>query len=242
MNEKYENCYIAFLDLLGFKELVKTQTCEQILKIFDEIKSQYMITCDCDKEKKPLIDPEEIHFKIMSDSICFYVSSQITNSLPVLISLCAYFQVRLWRLEHPILVRGGIVKGDIYANDDIMFGTGLTNAYLLEEKNAKVPRIIITKETADTCIANEPEKFYMQRFLLKDFDAFYYVDSFVMFYVWGKNDGSYTSFCNHIQHILDSTTDESIRNKYLYLETKIREVPYRVESGEENICQIKPQQ
>ncbi len=242
MNKEYENCYIAFLDLLGFKELVKTQTCEQILKIFDEIKSQYMITCDCDKEKKPLVDPEEIHFKIMSDSICFYVSSKITNSLPVLISLCAYFQVRLWRLEHPILVRGGIVKGDIYTNDDIMFGTGLTNAYLLEEKNAKVPRIIITKETADTCISNEPEKLYMQTLLLKDFDGFYCVDSFVMFYVWGQKDESYIKFCNHIQHILDSTTDESIRNKYLYLEAKMQEVPYRVESGEKNICQNNQQQ
>lgn len=239
MNEKYENCYIAFLDLLGFKELVKTQTCEQILKIFEEIKSQYMITRDDDK--KVLIDPKEFHFKIMSDSICFYISSQIANSLPVLISLCAYFQLRLWRLEHPILVRGGIVKGDIYANDDIMFGTGLTNAYLLEEKNAKVPRIIITKETVNTCIADEPEQLYMQGFLLKDFDSFYHVDSLAMFYVWGKNDGSYIRFCNHVQNVLDSTTDESIRNKYLYLESKIQNISYRVKSEEETICQNNPQ-
>ena len=85
------------------------------------------------------------------------------------------------------------------------------------------------------------QKNFMQRFLLKDFDGFYYVDSFVMFYVWGQKDGSYLKFCNHIQHILDSTTDESIRNKYLYLEAKIQEVPYRVESGEENICQNNQQ-
>lgn len=145
-------------------------------------------------------------------------------------------------MTQPILVRGAIVKGDIYANNDIMFGTGLTNAYLLEEKNAKVPRIIITKETIDTCVADESSKTYMQGFLLRDFDGFYYVDSFVMFYVWGKNDGSYLRFCNHIQNILDSTTDESIRNKYLYLESKIKEVPYRVKSEEKNICQNKPQQ
>ncbi|RGC97242.1 hypothetical protein DW194_17090 [Subdoligranulum sp. AM16-9] len=239
MNEKYENCYIAFLDLLGFKELVKTHTCEQILKIFDEIKSQYMITRD--EDKKPLVDPKKIHFKIMSDSICFYVSSHISNSLPVLISLCAYFQVRLWRLEHPILVRGGIVKGDIYANDDIMFGTGLTNAYLLEEKNAKVPRIIITKETAETCNADESAKTYMQGFLLRDSDGFYYVDSLAMFYVWGQKNKSYIKFYNYVQHILDSTTDESIRSKYLYLEAKIQEMPYRVKLGEENICQNNQQ-
>lgn len=240
MNQTYENCYIAFLDLLGFKELVKKQTCEQILEIFDEIETEYIITCD--KDKKPVVDPKEIHIKIMSDSICFYISSGIMNSLPALISICAYFQLRLWRLTQPILVRGAIVKGDIYANNDIMFGTGLTNAYLLEEKNAKVPRIIITKETIDTCIADEPEKIYMQAFLPRDFDGFYYVDSFAMLYVWGAKDGSYIRLCNHVQNILDSTTDESIRNKYLYLESKIKEVPYRVKSEEKNICQNKPQQ
>lgn len=230
LNKKYENCYIAFLDLLGFKELVRTQTCEQILKIFDEIETRYTITCD--KDQKTLADPNEIHFKIMSDSIIFYVPSHTANSLPALISICAHFQFRLWRLEQPILVRGAIVKGDLYANDDIMFGTGLTNAYLLEKKNAKVPRIVITKETIDTYKSDEES--FMQHFLLRDFDGFYYVDSFVMLYTWGNKDESYLRFCKHIQNILDSTTDESIRNKYLYLESKIQEVPYRVKSGDEN--------
>lgn len=105
-----------------------------------------------------------------------------------------------------------------------------------------MPRIIITKETIDTCIADEPEKIYMQAFLPRDFDGFYYVDSFAMLYVWGAKDGSYIRLCNHVQNILDSTTDESIRNKYLYLESKIKEVPYRVKSEEKNICQNKPQQ
>ena len=39
MSSEYVNSYIAFLDILGFKELVRTHTCEEILKVFDEIKS-----------------------------------------------------------------------------------------------------------------------------------------------------------------------------------------------------------
>ena len=170
----------------------------------------------------------------MSDSICFYTPSNIENSLPVLIGLCAYFQSRLWRLQEPILVRGGIVRGDLYAEGDIIFGTGLTNAYLLEERNAKVPRIIITKETIDCCLSDDMTKAYMNSLLLKDFDAFYHIDSFAMLYVWGQKDGSYLRFYNHIQNVLDSTTDDSVRDKYLYLDSKIQQVPYRVKSAEES--------
>ena len=239
MSNEYINCYIAFLDILGFQELVRSHPCTEILKIFDEIKTQYIITCD--EDNRPLVSLDNIHFKIMSDSICLYIPTNANNSLPALIGLCAYLQVRLWRLESPILVRGGIVQGDIYANGDITFGTGLTNAYLLEERNAKVPRIIITKETINSCTSDDAAKGYMQGLLVRDCDAFYYVDSFAMLYVWGQKDNSYIRFCKYVQKVLNSTTDDSVREKYLYLESKINQIPCRVKSGEENLCPNKPQ-
>ena len=39
-------------------------------------------------------------------------------------------------------------------------------------------------------------KAYMNSLLLKDFDAFYHIDSFAMLYVWGQKDGSYLRFYN----------------------------------------------
>ena len=239
MLNEYMNCYIAFLDILGFKGLVQSRSCEEIVRIFDEINKQYLITCDANHQ--PLVRPENVHLKVMSDSICLYIPTNVDNSLPVLIGLCAYLQERLWRLEKPMLVRGGIVQGDIYANKDVTFGTGLTNAYLLEERNAKVPRIIITKETIDGCTSDLASKTYMEGLLVRDFDAFYYVDSFAMLYVWGQRDSSYIRFCNHIQKILNSTTDDSVREKYLYLESKTNQIVYRVKSGEESQCPNKQQ-
>lgn len=239
MPNEYVNSYIAFLDILGFKELVRSHTCPEIVKIFDEINTQYLITCD--ETHQPLVSLDNVHLKVMSDSICLYIPTSVDNSLPVLVGLCAYLQVRLWRLERPILVRGGIVQGNIYANGDVTFGTGLTNAYLLEERNAKVPRIIITKETIDSCTADPSSKAYMEMLLIRDYDAFYFIDSFAMLYVWGQKDESYIRFCDHIQKILNSTTDDSVREKYLYLESKINQIAYRVKSGEGNPCPNKPQ-
>ena len=47
---EYTHYYLAFLDLLGFKEIVKTKTCSEIVDIFEEIKTQYVIE-KSDQEK-----------------------------------------------------------------------------------------------------------------------------------------------------------------------------------------------
>ena len=39
--KEYIPCYFAFIDLLGFKEIVKTKTCSEIANIFDEAKKCY---------------------------------------------------------------------------------------------------------------------------------------------------------------------------------------------------------
>ena len=36
----YTTCYIAFLDLLGFKKIIESKQCEEIVQIFSEIKKQ----------------------------------------------------------------------------------------------------------------------------------------------------------------------------------------------------------
>lgn len=34
----YTRCYVAFLDVLGFKEKIKNRTCQDILNIYKDIK------------------------------------------------------------------------------------------------------------------------------------------------------------------------------------------------------------
>ena len=116
---EYTDCYVAFMDLLGFKAILgdKNMSCEKIAQIFDEIKKQYYVR----DNEAPMVNPDDIHFRVMSDSVCIYINSAIEDSLLVLIFLCTFFQVRLLRLSSPILVRGGISKGNMYSNGDILF-------------------------------------------------------------------------------------------------------------------------
>lgn len=36
MNMEYQECYIAFLDMLGFKNLIKEKECDYLLKVFEK--------------------------------------------------------------------------------------------------------------------------------------------------------------------------------------------------------------
>ena len=124
----YKDCYVAFFDILGFKERIKVDTFEQIISIFRAAKHKTTFVevsgGGTDRVEKDILKPEDIHMKIMSDSIVIYVEANLFNSLPGLIMTCAYYQSALLGLPKPVLLRGGIAFGPLYCNEDIIFGQG----------------------------------------------------------------------------------------------------------------------
>lgn len=215
---EYEECYIAHLDILGFKQLIKSKTsCEEIARIFDEINTQYEIT----ENEQSLVPHNSIRYKVMSDSICIFISTSIPNALAALIHTCAYFQVRMLRFSPPILIRGAIVKGEIYSEDDVLFGQGLIEAYLIQENYVKYPRIVLSMELIDTLIDSQYIKDLFEIGLLfKDYDYVYSIDYLKMFYAWSHPKGTDTELASHISYMLNKCFDESVREKYLYLQAR----------------------
>lgn len=152
--EQYQTCYLAFLDILGFKNLINDTTisCQEIVdiyKCFDKDKAIPGLEIGDEVKRHVVEEVKDINIKIMSDSICVYVKSDTRNALLCLAAVCLNIQSNLLNLPRPILVRGAIVLGDIYADKDTTFGPALTKAFLMEKNNAKYPRIIITKEILD---------------------------------------------------------------------------------------------
>ena len=153
---QYTQYYVAFLDILGFKDRVNDPLfpCQDILKMYNQFgiihKDFY------EGETGDIVG--NVKMKTMSDSICLYIPADIPNALFFLTLFCVDFQYELLNMPHCTFVRGGITFGDMYAKDDIVFGPALTEAYLLEEKNARVPRIIIRKKTLDHGMEKADEK------------------------------------------------------------------------------------
>lgn len=221
MIHQYTDCYIAFLDILGFKNLIDTKPCEEIYKIFSTKMKKPLSAFS--KGTKSILDMEDIKMKVMSDSICFYVDSQKRNALVGLIATCAYFQVELLRLHEPILSRGAIVQGDIYADDSVIFGPGFVKAYQMEEHSAKFPRIIVTKSTLDGAQGNTDEdvRNYIPQTVFCDFDEFYVVDYLELFEGFDISGEDCQYLLKYINGILSATTDSSVREKYLYLKKNL---------------------
>ncbi|MCX7124871.1 MAG: hypothetical protein NTU49_03785 [Gammaproteobacteria bacterium] len=57
-------------------------------------------------------------------------------------------QITAFAIRNGFLIRGGITRGDLYHSDSIVFGSAMNDAYALESKEAKMPRILISKELA----------------------------------------------------------------------------------------------
>lgn len=225
---QYAQYFVAFLDILGFKDQVNNPnvSCGDILRIYEYLgKAGERFYKQRYEEIKNILK-----MKIMSDSICIYINAHISNALFELVKFCTTFQRNLLVLEPCVFVRGGITYGDMYAKDDVMFGPALTEAYMLEEMNAKVPRIIMCKSTLDYGKSGMDEltQKRLNNIIFRDDDAFYTLDYFKLFHKFPPRKKTIKRVNTTISNWLDTTTNESIRQKYLYVEKHFRK--YRGEN------------
>ena len=149
-------CVVAYLDILGFKDLVNKYLNPQntndkyILKI---IKSAM------EDAKKPLndfkmSDPEFkgidlIKIKQFSDCISFSIPDfygHYNEAVMVSMFLTVLNGYNIHFIRKNLYLRGGISPGFHYEDENIIFSDGLIKSYYLESKKAIYPRIIIDDE------------------------------------------------------------------------------------------------
>jgi len=218
---RYSDCYIAFIDILGFKEMINNCPFEEIHRMYRRRMKMPMDFFSHDG--KSVLDMNDIHMKVMSDSVCFFVDSTITNSLVGLVATCLYFQVDLLRQSKPVLSRGAITHGEIYADGDIVFGPGFVKAYLMEEKSANYPRIIMTRETIDAAREQTApaEADYLPKHTFLDFDEFYTIDCCELLEGFDDTGKDCANLLGFLNQTLATSTDSSIREKNLYLKKNL---------------------
>jgi hypothetical protein len=133
MEIKYEEKVVAFIDVLGFSNLVYNDKTEPIEQYYDMILTDF----------KEAASKNELKFLMISDSIVVHAPLNKKEFLTV-VKVVNDLQHRL--ILKGILIRGGISFGKLYVNetDNIIVGPGMINAYNLELV-ADYPRIIIDR-------------------------------------------------------------------------------------------------
>lgn len=158
---KYEKRLIAFIDILGFKEIVRSSEKEDskiefLYSVLNYLKSWevseswglQLVEIEEDAQKKGVESfdiKDKTNITSFSDSIV--VSVKVANNLnemaSTLIVNLAYIGAILF--EKGILFRGGLTIGNlIHKENGTVFGQGLIEAYQLESNNAKFPRIVLS--------------------------------------------------------------------------------------------------
>ena len=221
---EYKEHFVAFLDVLGFKSLLKNASCEELYSIFEVIHKK---TCGRRNQNGVEIQAyNHIHHTILSDSVIVYIRSDIDDAFAALIDICNKLQYSLANRAKPILLRGGIAIGTLFYENDIVYGEGLSSAYLLENNLAKYPRIIFTGDTLERGLQNTKYMFVDMEGIMRpyreDDDALYFADYLSPdFWDIHKLIRYYDRLLDMCNHQLNQAIDEGVRAKYLWLKAKI---------------------
>jgi hypothetical protein len=221
----YKECFVAFMDILGFKQQIISSNCETIFQIFSELHLRTKASMNYNGVQ--IHAYEHIHHNILSDSVIVYIDAETDDSFAALLDVCERLQYFLANREEPILLRGGITKGTLYYENDIIFGQGLTDAYLLENNHAKYPRIIFTGDTLEAGRQVSkymfPELDELAPAYIKDDDHFYFL-SCINRTDNMKIDVAKQYFDRLIRlcdYMLNKAVDSSLRDKYIWLKKQI---------------------
>lgn len=149
----YETRYIAFLDILGFSDMVERSTKNQ--SILNNINKaiNYIYEVRHDNYHGSLAQVElGKEVTTFSDSIVIsYNASTPGGGFHVLIDL-VFICIDLLSLG--ILVRGGVTVDPLIHNRKKCFGPAMNKAYKMESKDANYPRIIIDADVLEYDLKN----------------------------------------------------------------------------------------
>lgn len=158
---EYETRIVAFLDILGFKNIIENSEFDRskidtIYKALQFLKDRensetwnlQFIEIEEDAQKKgvkkfDIVD--KISCTCFSDSILVSVKVEddnVNEMTSTLISHLSFVGAEL--MTRHIILRGAITIGKIIHNNGIAMGKGLIEAYNLETSSANVPRIILS--------------------------------------------------------------------------------------------------
>ena len=198
MEIKYKKAVVTFIDVLGFKEIVKTKSADEIYKILElfssegesnfskmmhEITNEYhaKIPDVFNKMRGKLKTPPTLKIIRFSDSIIRIRFEESTDEffrdcVISEINDLSYIQRRLMKMG--ILIRGAVTIGDIHYDEkrNIGFGPGFIRAYELESQLALYPRIILDPSIDKDYIKLNNYKIENIYNICVDFDGLLFID------------------------------------------------------------------
>jgi hypothetical protein len=234
----YENRIVTYIDLLGFKRLIKSKLVDSISDAGQENPWEYdevvhaltefrRITTFQDKQ--PLPNPPMItHF---SDCVVISFDPKNPKNKGDVLYHIKHVQALIYKMANlrvnlHIPCRGAIVFGKIMHTPEILFGPGLIDAYEMERCVAKFPRVIIDDNVIDLGVKNRPDDFTesgaraaFESICIEDDDGKKYIDYTTRNGFLAANPRAYGTLAIRYFESLRDMTDKMLKDE----DTRVRE-------------------
>lgn len=234
----YEKSLVTLVDVLGFRELIRTRGAEDISEI---IRTVVEVLRPYRTKISKTRNDDFVNFSdmnITSISLNRHATGLACKVLFRQLMHLVHAQSEL--ILHGIVVRGGVTVGGIVKSQRQLFGPAVVRAYELESQIAVYPRIVVGKEALDELKEQADPETNGRRgedvrsLLHEGDDGQFYVD-----YLWAVRDelgDDYSEFLDrHFSVISDGLKkyeqNVAIRSKYEWLHHYHRSVVVRLNAA-----------
>jgi hypothetical protein len=151
-NTEYEPRYCAFIDILGFTQLVKEVGGQKLS--FNFIRELLERLHNPPKLEVGLLTYALTDFRAqsISDAVAISTKAEVTGFMQIADSIS---QLTLDLLSQGYFMRGAIVKGNLYHDNRVVFGDALVSAGHMERTVAVYPRIVVSRQVAAEAMQND---------------------------------------------------------------------------------------
>lgn len=239
--------YVAFLDILGFKDRIRGLQPEEAKKlirafsqtIFDIFKKKNSDKENSDKENSN----DKIKGYIVSDSVILYSEDDKKDSLEALIKLTREICEKEF-IENSILIRGAIEKGEfdkvpaeerLDLEKGLIVGEAYIEAYLVEDSGSvKAMGVILSEDvyedikdildpniTKDIVEEKKDKKYYLLRYINVDFLCKDNLKNFITFITLAKESKWLPHYYNTIYFVIKKENDKKIEEMFVNIENTV---------------------
>jgi hypothetical protein len=253
----YENRIVLFLDILGFKKIIKDTIQKNNQSKDEEIKKETSFIIETINEMKEVAQPNLTNSsKVVSqfsDSIVISFKADDQKEIPILFHNLQKLIAKL--IAREVLCRGAISYGKLYHKNNMIFGPALVDAYETESKAALYPRVILDKSVLDIMKSNysiEYKNSYRKirfdsdiaSYLKTDTDDKFYIDFFTGTMMFYEDKELFNVYKNLRRLIINGLRNKkpNINIKYGWMKNKYNRIPEFLEqiNEEEGLFYKRP--
>ncbi len=145
-DDRYEERYCAYVDILGFTQLIADLSKDPSKFIDIQQVLQKVHQPERVELSPPSRDRADFQAQSISDAVAI---SAHCNAIGILSLIVAVQQLVRSLLREGYFTRGAICRGKLYHDDKMVFGEALIKAHQLESEVARYPRVMLTKAVVD---------------------------------------------------------------------------------------------